>query len=113
MKKIITIGYKEYSMKSSAFTQFAYKNETGRSFLTDIQKLTKMSEIELDYESLDQLTELLLKIAYVMIKESDESQVQDYEGFLKSIDNLYDDQKWIEEVIKLACSPISRQLQNN
>lgn len=113
MIKIVKIGEKEYSMKSSAYTQFAYKNETGRSFLKDIQSLTTLAEKGEEYESLEQLTELLLKVAFVMIKESNEKQVSDYESFLKSIDNIYDDQTWIEEVVKLACSPISRQLQDN
>lgn len=38
MKKIIIDG-KDYLMSSSALTQFSYKDETGRSFLNDLQKL--------------------------------------------------------------------------
>ena len=38
MQKKIKIGNKEYLMSASAFTQFAYKNETGRSFLKDIKQ---------------------------------------------------------------------------
>ena len=30
-----------------------------------------------------------------------------------NIDNLYDDTFWISEVLELACSPLSRQLQRN
>ncbi len=44
MKKIITIDGKEYEMKSSAYTQFAYKNLTGRSLLSDISDISKLTE---------------------------------------------------------------------
>lgn len=114
MRKVITIGGKEYSMKASAYTQFAYKNETGRSFLQDIKKLTELTknnEIALDV--LDELSDLLLKMSYVMIEEADSKQVPSYDDFLKGIENLYDDNTWITEVVMLACSPISRQLQEN
>ena len=116
MKKIIKIGGKEYTMQSSALTQFSYKDETGRSFLQDLKKLTKLADKEVsldDLEVLDDINNLILPIAYVMIKESDSTQILDYKSFLKSIDNLYDDTNWLEEVILLACSPISRQLQNS
>ena len=46
MKKIVTIGGKEYSMKSSAWTQFKYKNDTGRKLLQDIQSITKLADIK-------------------------------------------------------------------
>lgn len=113
MQKVIKIGDKQYTMKSSAYTQFAYKNETGRSFLTDIKSLTEATESGLEYEKLEEVTELLLKIAYVMAKEGKDAQVTDYKTFLQGIDNLCDDQEWITEVVTLACSPLSRQLQNN
>ena len=35
MRKIIKIGGKEYTIKSSAYTQFKYKNDTGRKFLKE------------------------------------------------------------------------------
>ena len=90
MKKIINISGKDYTMQSSAYTQFAYKDLTGRSLLNDLQE-----------------------ISYVMIQEADSSQVNDYVSFLKSIDDLYTDPNWIEEVILLACTPISGRLQGN
>lgn len=113
MEKIIRIDNKDYRMKASAYTQFAYKDETGRSFLTDIQNLSKFTETDITTEQLDALTEPLLRIAYVMIKEADPNQVANYEDFLKGIESLYDDVNWITEVIYLGCTPISRQLQNN
>lgn len=111
MERIIRISNKDYKMKASALTQFSYKNETGRSFLSDLQKLTDIKGNEL--EALDDVTELVLKMAYIMTKEADKTQVVNYEEFLSNIDNLYDEVSWIQEVLELACTPLSRQLQTN
>lgn len=111
MEKIITISNKDYKMKASALTQFSYKNETGRSFLKDLQKLTTIDVKDTD--ALDDITELVLKVAYVMVKEADKSQITNYEDFLSNIENLYENIDWINEVLELACSPLSGQLQKN
>lgn len=111
MERIIKISNKDYKMKSSALTQFSYKNETGRSFLNDLQKLTNVNTE--DTEKLDEFTELILKVAYIMTKEADKSQVTNYEDFLSNIESLYDNADWINEVLELACSPLSGQLQKN
>lgn len=113
MRKTINIGGKDFNMKSSAFTQFAYKNETGRSLLGDMNKLSKMNLEENNFELLDELSEMVLKMAYVMALEEGTNEIKNYEDFLKGIDNLFDDQTWIEEVIMLATSPLSRRLQEN
>ena len=117
MEKIIRISTKDYKMKASALTQFSYKNETGRSFLTDLQKLTELKDLGNDttknIEALDEVSEVVLKIAYIMIKEADKTQVTNYEEFLSGIENLYDNNTWFQEVLELACSPLSRQLQTN
>lgn len=117
MEKIITISKKDYKMKASALTQFSYRDETGRSFLTDLQKLTELKGLGEDLvsniDALDNVSELILKIAYIMTKEADKSQISNYEEFLGGIDNLYDNTQWIQDVLELACSPLSRQLQNN
>lgn len=118
MEKVITISNKAYTMKASALTQFSYKNFTGRSFLKDLQDLTKLKQKEIsNVDDFDNVTELILKIAYILIKEADKehntNQIIDYEDLLSKIDNLFDDEKWIYEVIELACTPISRQLQIN
>ena len=105
MKKIINVGGKDYTMKSSAFTQFAYKDMTGRSLLADIQSLQDLDTT--DMTVIDNLTEVLLKLSYVMLDEADNTQAKSYEDFIKSIDNLYDEPKWIEEVISLAMTPLS------
>ena len=113
MERIIRISGKDYKMKASALTQFAYKDETGRSFLNDLQELTKLQGNADDISSIDNVVELVLKVAYTMIKQADKNQVVNYEDFLDGIDNMFDDTKWIEEVLSLACSPLSRQLQNS
>lgn len=114
MKKIINIDGKEYEMKSSAYTQFAYRDLTGRSLLSDLKELTGLEiKDELDLEVLDKITVPLLDMAYTMMQETGNCEYKTKEDFIKSIDNMYDDIKWINEVITLAINPISRQLQNN
>lgn len=117
MEKVIRISTKDYKMKASALTQFSYKNETGRSFLTDLQKLTELKELgenaAKNIDALDDVTDLLLKMAYIMAKEADKTVASNFEEFLSGIDSLYDNTDWIQEVLELACSPISRQLQAN
>lgn len=110
MKRIIKIGNKEYEMKSSAYTQFKYKNDTGRKLLEDLQNLTQLQNKEESemIASIDDLTDIVLRISYVMIEEADQSQVTTFEDFLKGIDGLFDNTDWINEVISLAVAPISR-----
>lgn len=113
MKKIITIDGKEYTMKSSAYTQFAYKNLTGRSLLKDINNISKIADkIGEDMSLIDEITEPLLDISFVMIQEADANQVKTKDEFYKSIESLFDDYSWIQEVMTLAINPLSRQLQN-
>lgn len=110
MKKQVKIGEKEYFMKSSAYTQFKYKNDTGRKLLNDIQSITKLADIQ-ETEVLgemDDIIEILLRIAYTMIDEADPKQVDSYETFLKETDGIFENQDWIMDVITLATSPISR-----
>ncbi len=109
MKKVVRISGNEYTMQSSAYTQLKYKNDTGRSLYEDINKFTalqKQSEEE-PLSVLDEMMEIILKVAYTMIEESNSSQVNSFEDFLKKCENLLEDSKWINEVIQLASSPIS------
>jgi hypothetical protein len=113
MKKIISIDGKEYEMKSSAYTQFAYKNLTGRSLLKDIQNISNIADkVQEDMSVIDEITEPLLDISYVMIQEANQEQVKTKEEFYKSINSIYENQDWIQEVITLAINPLSGQLQN-
>lgn len=118
MEKVITISGKNYKMKASALTQFLYKNDTGRSFISDLQKLSETQnniegDMEASIDAMDNVTTILLKISYTMIKQADKEQVGTYDEFIDGIDNLYDETDWIQQVIEFACSPISRQLQKN
>lgn len=114
MKKQVTISGKDYFMKSSAYTQFKYKNDTGRGMLQDLQVIANSQNLTNDLlNNVDGLTEIILRMAYIMIEEADSSQVVNYEEFLKGLDGMYDDATWIESVIELAMSPISRGIQTN
>ena len=110
MRKIITISGKEYTMQSSAWTQFKYKNDTGRIMLQDLRDISKLQDADEDtlINGVDDLTEILLKMAYVMIEEADPNQVKSYDEFLKGINSLYEDSAWINDVVELATSPLSR-----
>ena len=110
MKKIVNISGKEYTMQSSAWTQFKYQIDTGRRMLQDLRNIAELQNADEDkmIEGIDELTEVLLKMAYVMIEEADPSQVKGYDEFLKGISNLYENTEWINQVVELATSPISR-----
>lgn len=113
MRKVIKINDKEYSMKSSAYTQFKYKNDTGRGLLEDLSKIQHYQELtpEEQIAKTEGLIELILRIAYIMIEEADEKQVKSFEDFLRSVDGMLDDSSWISEVIILASAPFSRGIQ--
>jgi hypothetical protein len=116
MKKI-TIGNKEYEMKSSAYTQFKYRDITGRSLIKDLMSLSKKyekisneEEIIEQYEGIDDFINTLLEIAYIMCLEA-KSFTGSKDEFLMTIDNYLDNTDWIREVVELALSPLSRTLQ--
>ena len=74
MEKIITISGKNYQMKASALTQFLYKNETGRSFITDLQKLSSAhaeanNDVEAMVDAMDDITTILLKISIITLRK--------------------------------------------
>ena len=115
MIKTIKLGGKDYQMKASAYTQFAYKNETGRSFLDDISKLTQLKDIGSDdivksMSSLEPLLNIILDVSYIMINEATPNTFNNREDFYKSIDSILDDENMesITEIISLALSPIYR-----
>lgn len=108
MKKIIIDG-KEYTMKSSAYTQFAYQNETGRNFLDDLEKLSQRKKDNVKMSDYMPIISIILDIAYVMIEEANPDQVANKIEFYKGIEHLDDGTKWIDEVFELAISPISGQ----
>lgn len=115
MRKIIKIGDKDYSLKSSAYTQFKYRNDTGKKLLDDVQKITKINGLpdEEQISQMEDVIDVILRIAYIMILEADDKQVGTYDEFLKSIDGLFDNTEWIKEVIELAAAPISGGIQKD
>lgn len=118
MEKVIKIGTKEFKMKSSAYTQFKYKNETGKSLIKDLSTLGKQYEsIDISkedaieqFDSLDEFITTALRIAYIMSMEA-KSYTGTFEDYLKEIDNYLEDVNWIGEVVELAISPLSRNIQ--
>lgn len=115
MIKTIKLGGKEYQMKASAYTQFAYKNETGRSFLDDISKLTQLQDIGSEdimksLNSLEPLINIILDVSYIMINEATPNTFNNRDEFYKSIDSILDDENInsITDIISLALSPIYR-----
>lgn len=114
MIKTTRIGNKDYVLKSSAYTIFAYKNETGRELLDDLTELQKMSvKKNTSVNDLSIITNLALKLAYILILEGDNSLKISYNDFLKSIDTLYEDTGWIQDVILVGSSPFCGRIQNS
>ena len=116
MKKI-TIGNKEYEMKSSAYTQFKYKDITGRSLIRDLtelskkyEKMSKEKDLIDQYDGIDDFLQIILEIAYIMSVEA-KSFTGTKDEFLMSIDNYLENTDWIGEVVELALSPLSRNIQ--
>lgn len=119
--KEITIGSKKFNMKSSAYTQFKYKDITGKSLIKDLTELGKkyenIGEVKEEeaierYDDLDDFIVTALRIAYIMSMEA-KSFNGSFESFLMEIDNYLDNLDWIGEVVELAISPLSRHLQAN
>lgn len=115
MIKVIKLGGKEYQMKASAYTQFAYKNETGRSFLDDLSKLTELKDLGSDditksLKALEPVFNIILDMSYIMINEAQPNTFNNREDFYKSIDSIFDEDNMdsITEIITLALSPIYR-----
>lgn len=119
--KEITIGTKKFNMKASAYTQFKYKDITGRSLIKDLTELGKKYENFGDvkeeealerYDDLDDFIMTALRIAYIMSMEG-KSFNGTFENYLMEIDNYLDNTDWIGEVVELALSPLSRNIQTN
>lgn len=122
MKKTIKIGTKEFQMSSSAYTQFKYKDITGKSFIKDLTDLAKKYEsmkkdatqeeaIE-KFDDLDEFITTALRVAYIMSCEG-KSFNGSFDEYLMNIDNYLENTDWISEVVDLAISPLSRNIQAN
>ena len=123
MEKTIKIGNKEFNMSSSAYTIVKYKNDTGRSLMQDLAEFeTKYKDLFYAKEDninmnilgqVDEIMEMILRIAFIMTNEKDKSQAQTFDDFLKQIDNYYEELDWLNEVVELATSPFQRRVQAN
>lgn len=117
MRKIIRIGSKDFEMAASAYTQFKYKDLTGRSLVKDLTMLGEKfkgveqeSEILERWEELEEFLTMTLRIAYIMTSEADSHQIGSFEDFLKQVDGYMNDISWFSDVITLALSPLSGQV---
>ena len=119
MKKIINIGNKELTLKSSAYTVLAYKEETGKNLLEDLQKI---SDLKIDGSNeeqqrklmvnLEPFMEMLLKLIYVMYKEANKD-AESFKDFCEGIDSLFDNVEWLQGVLELAAAPFSGTAQGS
>lgn len=110
MQKVITISNQKYTIKSSAWTQFKYKNDTGRNLLSDLQALQKKIEGKSESEliaSLDDMLGVLMRITYNLIEEAGDDKVKSYEDFLKNVDDLFSDTQWLIDTLEVAIAPLS------
>ena len=123
MVKTIKIGSKEYDMKSSAYTVFAYKDEMGRDLLADISyindKSTEINKLPEEAQTgawLNEITgviEIALKLAYIMIKEQNK-EFKPYKEWLQEVDAVTGEgNSWIQEVMELAISPFLGRIQSS
>ena len=114
MEKTIKIGNKAFNMSSSAYTQFKYKNDTGRSLMQDIAdfqvkyKDLLNGNLDVSLDQIEDIVETFLRIAYIMTNECDKNQAVNFDEFLKQIDNYFSSIDWFNEVVELATSPFHR-----
>ena len=124
MEKTIKIGDKEFKMASSAYTQFKYKNDTGNSLMADLSTFEEKYKVLLDENNLkddpvefmnklDEVLDMILRIAFIMTNECDKNQAQTYEDFLKQTSNYLESLEWLNEVVELATAPFRRGIQAN
>lgn len=121
MVKTIKIDGKEFNIKSSAYTVFAYKNMWGRDFFKDIKSVSvKKAEIDKHksskeeknltwLEEMPNILNMLYNVFYTMAQEYD-NKIPEYNEWLKSIPSLYSDdgKTWMEDVLVVATAPFSR-----
>ena len=75
MRKVVKISGKEYSMKSSAYTQFKYKDVTGRKMLDDIQKISNINKMNEESQELPNWTDVISNINTKSKKINNEENV--------------------------------------
>lgn len=126
--KTITICGKEYNVECNAFTYVKYKQIFKTGIIEDVQKIQtfvtlqsinkqriekenpNISDEELENKLgdlmlnvIDEFIEAITKIAWILIY-SVNSDVKDYENWLKTITDFSVNDKWIVEVTEFAVS---------
>lgn len=125
MKKI-KICDKEYGIECNALTYIQYRKKFNRGFLEDLQIIKNflnlqvatsikireenkdISEVELlekvsneTIKYADNFVEVITRMAYIMIL-SENSDIEEYEEWLKKLEYLKISDDWIAEVTELA-----------
>ena len=125
--KTIKIDGKEYKIHCTAYTKFQYKQLFGRGIFKDIKVLNQMeitrentikkakeenpdiTPEELDslvgmevFEDLDEVIDVMLRIAYVEILTANPKFNKSFEDFVKWIENIKISEAWVSEVTELA-----------
>lgn len=122
MNTKIVIDKKEYNICTNAFCLFEYKKQFKTGMIADIGKMTKynerIAEIEEEYkgkseaeikratdrvalEEFDNILQIPLQLAYIFIKSANRN-FTDFETWLKTIEYIDIEEKWIGEVTELA-----------
>ena len=123
MKKI-TICDKEYPIEGNAFTSVEYKNIFKTGILKDmhiiqsyiikqtvvanqleeknISKIEKINQLsEYMIPDIDEFITKVTQIAWILIYTAN-NRIEEYKDWLKSIDKIKTDDKWIAEVTEFA-----------
>lgn len=107
MDKLVKIGNNSYHMRSSLYTPYKYRQDTGKDLLEEIKVLNpkeaKVEMMEMVYKVID--------IAYVMMAEYSNyyhEKMVTKEEWLMNIDNILEDTDWIYDVLTLAMYPFRR-----
>ena len=130
MRKKLEICGKEYDVSTNALTPFLYKKEFGVGMMADIGKLQEMfvkqpkidtkdkTKEEVEQElgtammpSLDNFIEVVLRIAYILIKTANRNFIP-FEEWLETIEEFNFEDRWIAEVTELAVNSFLGQRTN-
>lgn len=101
MEKIINIGDKQIKMKATAGTMLRYRNNFGKDFMADLQKLQKKLNEKLEngteFEAMD--LAMFEQIAWCMAKTADDS-IPDIEHWLDNFE-AFDIMQVLPELMSL------------
>lgn len=108
MIKTITIGCKDYEMKANLHIYEVYKNLYAKELSETIMYLSeKMQNLNNNVGAIGEITKECLQIAWVMIKELDDSFMPLTEWEKELDDDVIGE--WLSEVLTLAFSPFQRR----